>query len=117
MARNIYLPVHPRRLFKDHWCIFIPSAENLNVGTLIEMEGSAREGFSHAVSRLYDLKLSDRKPRTFLLGQVGDDQVHATPAGGHLVMYDLTPPDNVERCALSLPAPGPSMNPTATNAV
>ena len=117
MARDIVLVRYTAPPFKDHWAIFIPSAQNPKFGTLIQVEGDVRSGFHHNIRRNYDLKHTTRNVQTNLIGRVADKHVHSTPSQGTLVRDAPNTKDDCERVALSVPAPGPSMRPTAGNAV
>ena len=112
MPRDIYLVSYPSAPFKDHWAIFVPSAQRSDFGTLIQVEGDVRNGFRHGFRRNYNSKLSTRHPKLILLGRVADQHVHATPSTGALISENIVPVDNVEQAAFSEPPPGPSMNPT-----
>ena len=117
MTRNILLVAKLGALFKDHWTIFIPGVESPSFGTLIEVEGDVRSGFTHSLIRNYDLKAERRSVKVTLLGEVDDNHVHATPPSGIDLGNDTHPRDDVERIALAIAAPGPSMNTISGDAV
>jgi hypothetical protein len=52
-----------------------------------------------------------------VLGKAADNHVHAAPSSGAPARNDPNPRDDIERAALTIPAPGPSMNPTSGNTV
>jgi len=115
MGRQIYCLTYSSFPFKDHWSYFIPSVVNPRIGTKIHVEGSVRAGFNHEIVRNYNLDFTHRTIHLHLLGEVPDADVHDTPSSGPLTI-DTISRDNIERLALSVPAPGPSMNPTTGNA-
>ncbi|RMD41868.1 hypothetical protein DV735_g3284, partial [Chaetothyriales sp. CBS 134920] len=113
---TIVLIRYTRRLFKDHWAIFVPSASSQDVGTLIQVEGDVRAGFAHDMKRNYDIRNTRRNFHIDVIGTVEDRHVHSTPSSGELVRDARDAKDDIERAALSIPAPGPSMRPTQGNA-
>jgi len=117
MPRDIILVRYPAAPFKDHWAIFIPSTADPNFGTLIQVEGDVKNGFTHNIRRNYNTKATRRSIRQTVLAKVADKHVHATPSSGAQVRNDTNPRDDIERVALTIPAPGPSMNQTSGNAV
>lgn len=115
MSREVYLIRYPSHPFKDHWGLWIPSTTNEHVGTIIHVEGDVRNGFTHGVKRSYDLREDSRAKRFDLLGRVPAGHVHDdSSSDGEIETFDTDPRDDIERTALSIPAPGPSMN-SATN--
>lgn len=115
MTREIFLIRYLSYPFKHHWGFFIPSTTNPSVGTIIHVEGSVRASFEHQIKRNYDLTRTSRAFSQILLGRVEDRHVHIDQT--FEPSSDTSPRDDIENLALTVPAPDPSMNPIAENAV
>ena len=109
---EIWLCCERSRLFKGHWVIFIPSKARDGCGTAIHVEGTVKEGFQHGFKRLSCPPwLSDQKPVRLHLGNIKDAWIIPEaeyPADETTV--DIIPTNRLEKLALSVPAPGPSLN-------
>jgi hypothetical protein len=116
MPRPILLLRSPGFPFKDHWAIFVPSVQTPTFGTLLQVEGDVRWGFRHDVTRNFDTKSTENNGRSSdscklsLIGEVADKHVHDTPDSGELILGATDTKDDVERAAMAVEAPGPSMN-------
>lgn len=120
-------PIHILRTsappFKDHWGLWLPSSKDENIGTVIEVQGGVHSGFEHDITRNYNYAASNRPSRLTFLGNVEDVHVLDPPDGddgdgdGGVEVHDTQARDEVERCALSIPPPGPSMNSAERDAV
>ncbi|KAK7683407.1 hypothetical protein QCA50_013670 [Cerrena zonata] len=115
--RDIFLLVYRGALFNAHWAIWVPSATHNHVGTSIHVTGSLREGFVHEFKRNYNPKETGRSVEVLPLGHVRTDAIADFPYFEDIT-FDITPIDQLEREALSVPAPGPSMrSSTATGPI
>jgi hypothetical protein len=118
MPRPILLIRYPGFPFKDHWALFIPSVQTPTFGTLLQVEGDVRSGFRHDVIRNFDTKSTENNGRgsgsckLSFLGEVADKHVHDTPGSGDTIVgaTDTATKDDIERVAMGVEAPGPSMN-------
>lgn len=108
MARPIYLIVFHSPLFAAHWSLWIPSPKNSTIGKVSHVEGSPSAGFSHEFKRNYDISTESRKNSVIFLCQVDGDSV-VDAAGDGAYSTDATAVDVVERWALAVEAPGPSL--------
>lgn len=113
MSRPIYLIVYHSRPFPAHWAIWIPHKNEPSpegMGKVIQVEGNPSEGFSHEFKRNYDSSQDSRLHSVILLGTIDgsnilDSDTHANGKG----TTDVTAIDEVEKVALSVPAPRPSL--------
>ncbi|RDL39283.1 uncharacterized protein BP5553_03623 [Venustampulla echinocandica] len=109
--RPIYLVSYNNRLFPAHWGLWVPSyeaGEAGNMGKVIHVEGDARNGFVHGFKRNYDMATSERAKELVLLGWTDSVNVVGGDNYGPLVI-DTIATDVIERLALDVPAPGPSL--------
>ncbi|KZO94365.1 hypothetical protein CALVIDRAFT_556398 [Calocera viscosa TUFC12733] len=132
-TRPVYLIVYHSPLFPAHWALFLPNLTSTpsptppisssspppppvpevhKTGTVLNVAGSSFSGFAHEFKRNYDLEEDGRSYSLFLLdadidpGLVGDTR-------GEEPSVDAEGRDELERLALSVPAPGPSLQPGA----
>jgi len=110
MSRPVYLIIYHSPIFAAHWALWIPSY-NKNVigqsGKIINVQGSPSDGFVHEFERNYNLSAESRSHSLKLLGWVDPKSILDTACGDHSV--DNTPIDALERSALDIQAPGPSL--------
>lgn len=119
MSRPISLLIFPSPLFPAHWSLFIPSPTptTKSIGTRIHVHGDARAGFAHEFVRGYDVSRSTLGDKLVPLGVV-DEAVLAEGEGEGGQEYDgvqtetrdVDARNELERIALRVPAPGPSLN-------
>lgn len=106
---DLYLLCYiPSPLFHAHWSIFIPEQANYQRGTVINVRGDPLNGFVHEFERGYiPSEDPDKPPFMTRLGAARDTLVrphHYMEAG-----IDVVAHTELERLALSIPAPGPSL--------
>lgn len=98
----------PSPLFHAHWSIFIPYQANPRRGTVLDVRGDPLNGFVHEFERGYiPSEDPDKPPFMTKLGASRDTLVrshHYMEAG-----IDVIAHTELERLALSIPAPGPSL--------
>lgn len=109
MTREIYLVLYPSPLFLAHWGLFVPSAENSQLGKMIHVTGDVVNGFEHEFKRNYSLAKTTRRYNQILLATVDDKYVVDVPGDGSQ-SSDQAPADDIERKALTIPAPAKSLN-------
>lgn len=108
MARDILLVIYNRSLFKAHWAIYIPSLADRGVGKKIHVHGDVLNGFTLQFLRNYALRSETLAHQEVLIHQVEDEFV--LDGSGGEEHAGITPSDRIEEVALSVAAPGPSMN-------
>lgn len=116
--RTIYVLRYPAHLFAAHMALFVPHAGDDDVGKVLHATGDQRSGFVHEFKRNYSALDTARLPEKYALGSVHAGVVVDVVDDGALVI-DTEPVDahdEIERVALSVPAPGPSLR-TATGAL
>lgn len=111
--RKIWLCCHRSYLFAGHWLIFVPSLNAVDgCGTVINVQGNPKDGFRHEFERLNQPPwASDAGPSQLHLGNIRDAWVSPEarfPPDGATV--DTVPFNDLERLALEVPAPEPSLN-------
>lgn len=108
MTRDIFLVVYHSPLFAAHWSLWVPSAKDPAIGKIIHVTGDAITGFDHEFKRNYSFADTLRKYSLIHLSSVEDKHVVDTPGDGSLSL-DKDPVDDIERKALTVPAPGKSL--------
>jgi len=131
MSRSVYLIVYHSPLFPAHWALYIPNlphpvltttsdstsqvvegAQVRKVGKIVNVVGSVAAGFAHEFKRNYDLEEDGRGYSLFLLDERVDGAlVWDRAEEGETI--DAQAQDPFEVLALSVPAPGPSLNSAA----
>ena len=109
VPRPVYLIIYHSPIFAAHWALWIPSYEKEVIGKtgkIINVQGSPSEGFVHKYERNYDLSTETRSHSLKLLSWVDSKKVVDT-SGEYSV--DSTAIDVLERSALAIQAPGPSL--------
>ncbi|KAF1828171.1 hypothetical protein BDW02DRAFT_513043 [Decorospora gaudefroyi] len=114
--REIYILSYPSGTFKSHWALWIPRKHaNLQSlpeqkkgpqGMLIHVKGSLAAGFKHEFQRASYGPQSFERPWYKVLGRIREEHLTDGPTEG----TDSTAYNTVETLALSIPAPGPSLN-------
>lgn len=107
-ARPVYLIVYNSPLFAAHWSLFIPQLGSDTLGKLIHVTGDVREGFQHQFKRNYDLSETTHGYQRIALPSVAANHIVDVRGNGQR-SSDTTPHDDLERIALEVPAPGPSL--------
>lgn len=107
---DLYLLCYiPSPLFHAHWALFVPDQADPQRGTVINIRGDPLNGFDHEIQRDYvPSEDPDKPPFMTKLGSLEDTLVvrphRSLEAGKDAVAYT-----DLERLALSIPAPGPSL--------
>lgn len=110
--RPVYILSFRSPLFKSHWALWVPKADVVQIpggklpGTLIHVHGDLRDGFEHQFLRGNLGPKSKRGPRSAVLGYVHNKWLTNGPESGE----DMTAYNTLEQVALSVPAPGGSLN-------
>ncbi|RYP47732.1 hypothetical protein DL768_006268 [Monosporascus sp. mg162] len=76
-------------------------------GTRLHVTGDSRNGFAHDFDRDYDPDEDDRRPWVRAAGRTEERHVEGPPTPEGAGAYEAH--NRLERVALSIPAPGPSM--------
>ena len=105
--RTVYLLVYHSPLFPAHWGLWIPNAGSTTIGKTVHVFGDVANGFEHEFKRNYEPDGTNRRNSLIELAQVEDDHVVDSP--GEDFSVDTNPLDDVERVALSIPAPSKSL--------
>lgn len=108
MSRPAYLIVYHSPIFAAHWAMWIPAVEEgaeRSVGKILQVEGSASEGFTYDIVRNHDLDVCSRRKSLVPLCSV--DTVHVDDVEG----------DVLERLALSVPPPNASLRPAGDTVI
>jgi len=108
MTRDIHLIFYPSPLFPAHWGLWIPSVGNPQIGKMVHVVGDVATGFEHQFKRNYSLITTTRRYDLVLLAKVDDKHVVDVPGNGE-GSSDKNPADDIERKALTVPAPGKSL--------
>lgn len=109
---KIWLCCYRSYLYMGHWAIFVPRKANDGCGTVINVQGDVKEGFKHEFERLSDPPwMSAPGPIRFHLGNIKYSWIspEATYSPDETTV-DTTPANDLEKLALEVPAPGPSLN-------
>ncbi|RYP78257.1 hypothetical protein DL771_000734 [Monosporascus sp. 5C6A] len=117
--RTLYLLSYvPSPLFPAHWSMWVPyRGSDGSVGkrgTRLHVTGDSRNGFAHDFDRGYDPDEDDRCPWVRAAARIEERHVEdpPTPEGASACEAH----NRLERVALSIPAPGPSMRAASSNA-
>lgn len=120
MSRPVSILIFPSPLFPAHWSLFIPSIVTEAIGTRIHVHGNARSGFTHEFVRNYDIAPSTQGDKLVPLGWVDGRLLESNDGlgtsesaecnGGLTESRDVDAKNELERIALSVRAPGPSLN-------
>jgi len=109
MSRPVYLIIYHSPIFAAHWALWIPYYEEEvagKSGKIINVQGSPSEGFLHEFERNYDIAAETRRHSIRLLTWLDSKYIIDT-TGDYSV--DSTAIDFLERLALTIQAPGPSL--------
>lgn len=109
---KIWLCCYRSYLFAGHWLIYVPSKAHDGCGTVINVQGNAKEGFKHEFERLNRPPWSSAAgPARFHLGNIKDAWINPEAIYSlDEVTMDTNPFNNLERLALQVSAPAPSLN-------
>ncbi|RYP18540.1 hypothetical protein DL767_009814 [Monosporascus sp. MG133] len=118
--RTVYLLSYvPSPLFPAHWSMWVPYRGSdggvSKRGIRLHVTGDSRNGFAHDFDRAYDLDEDDRRPRVMAAGRIEERDVADPPTPEGASAYEAY--NRLERVALSIPAPRPSMRAASSNAV
>jgi hypothetical protein len=108
MTRTIYLLVYNSPLFPAHWSLWIPSADNPDIGKRLHAIGDASAGFEIAFERNYDLTTDTRHYQILPLARVLDSHLVDVEGNGD-PSTDQIAHDHIEDVVLSVSAPGRSL--------
>jgi hypothetical protein len=116
MSQDIFLLTYDSPLFPAHWSMWGPSdrlgpgGDHNPLGKVIQVVGDPREGFEHEFKRNEELEGTGCRYHQFLLASVPKAFVVDVVGDGSFTT-DKVAVDVIERCALSVPAPGKSLKP------
>jgi hypothetical protein len=116
MSQDIFLLTYDSPLFPAHWSMWVPSdrlgpgGDHNPLGKVIQVVGDPREGFEHEFKRNDELEGTGCRYHQFLLASVPKAFVVDVVGDGSFTT-DKVAVDGIERCALSVPAPGKSLKP------
>lgn len=108
MTRDIYLIVYHSPLFPAHWALWIPSANNSQIGKKLHVFGDVANGFEHEFQRNYNPFNDQLKHSLVLLAEVEEKNVVDVPGDGSQTS-DKNAMDDIERVALATLAPSKSL--------
>lgn len=94
--------------------MWVPNFTHSEIGTSIHVTGSLKEGFVHEFKRNYKPDDTGRSLQVLPLGHIPAAAIEDFPHSDEITL-DVTPIDQLEREALSVPAPGPSMRSASAN--
>lgn len=121
---DIYLLCYvPSPLFHAHWSVFVPNVGQLSPerGTVINVRGDPFKGFAHEFERGYVPSQDPEKPPLITkLASIDGSLVARCPGqrdGPVEVGTDVAPQNELERLALQVGAPGPSLGRRASQDV
>ncbi|KAB8261535.1 hypothetical protein BDV32DRAFT_121454 [Aspergillus pseudonomiae] len=107
--RTIYLvSFRPAPSQRAHFAIFVPSAIDPLIGSLIHVVGAPMAGFAHEFKRGYDPSLTTQPYEMWPIGQVDSSHIVDWPNGVRAT--DTNPKGDIEVAASQVPAPGISQN-------
>lgn len=117
IAANLYLLCFiPSPLFHAHWSIFLPHEADPRRGTVIHVRGDPLLGFVHEFERGYVPSENPDKP-PFMTKFATIKRTLVRPDGPLQPGKDTTAHNELERVALSIDAPGPSLGRKASKDV
>ncbi|KAG5290135.1 hypothetical protein I7I48_09664 [Histoplasma ohiense] len=93
---------------RAHFAIFIPSATNQGLGTLIHVIGAPMAGYQLEFKRNYSHALTQQPHTRYEIGQI--DSQYIVDAANDAPSKDSTPKGAVELAAGQVPPPGISQN-------
>lgn len=105
MPRPVYLTVYNSPLVPAHWALWVPRASPSNVRKRIHATGDARNGFTVAFERNYDIDATSRTYQLLALVQVLNHYAVDVTGDGSCTP-DQTAHDYLEQVAFRIPAPG-----------
>jgi hypothetical protein len=111
--RPVYTISYRSPVFPAHWALWIPSynAEAKatgNVGKMIYVEGDASAGFIHQFIRNYDISMTLGSKSVHFISWTDAANI-ADEANSRGLVNDKTATDIIEKLALDVAAPGPSL--------
>lgn len=95
---------------RAHFGIFVPSAANEGVGTLIQVLGAPMVGYSLEFKRNHCPDLTQRENSLFALGQVDSANIADCDSSTMKEFVDTTPNGNIEIAASEVQPPRISEN-------
>lgn len=110
--RPVYMIVYDSPMFKAHWTYFIFQENSETTGTAVHVVGDVRNGFQHQIKRNYNHSLSNARHRVINIGHVHSSHFSDVTGDGSFYI-DTVARNSFEQALLSVPAPGPSMNPAS----
>lgn len=93
---------------RAHFAIFVPSASDPDVGTLIHVVGAPMAGYQLEFKRNYSVALTQQPHTKYPIGQI--DSQHIVDNANNTRSSDSTPKGAIELTASQVPAPGISQN-------
>ncbi|KAL5358672.1 hypothetical protein BJX96DRAFT_146998 [Aspergillus floccosus] len=111
-SRTVYLvATRPSPSQRAHFAIFVPSATNPQIGSIINVVGAPMMGFIHEFKRGYNLATIDTPYETCPIGHVDSARVVDWP--DDCLATHTEPKGDIEIAASQIPAPRVSENFTA----
>ncbi|KZW00260.1 hypothetical protein EXIGLDRAFT_722311 [Exidia glandulosa HHB12029] len=113
--RALYVLRYPVHLFAAHMALFIPHAdsEQDDLGKVLHATGDQRSGFVREFKRNYSALDTARRPTRHVIGTIDAVFVLDVVGDGELLIEtdpaEADAQDEIERVALSVAAPGPSL--------
>lgn len=108
--RTIYLvSLRPSPRQRAHFAIWVPTAADPQVGSLINVVGAPVIGFSHEFKRGYDPTQTIQSCEMWPLGQVDSSHIVDFPIAGRVVV-EQNPRGDLEIAATQVRPPGISAN-------
>jgi hypothetical protein len=124
-SRPVYLVVYNSPMFPAHWSMWVPdydanTQETGHMGKRIHVTGDSRTGFVHEFERNCDMNQDERLKKEILLGWT--DKINVAERSGGTTLStdteatDTEATDTLEKWALAVPAPGPSLRNSSSSA-
>jgi hypothetical protein len=106
-TRTLYLARYPKVTGRAHLAIFVPSAADAEVGTLIHVVGAPMMGFQLVFKRNYPPHDPQEACQTVPIGEIDSAYIAEDPP--HITRsIDDAPKDRIEQVASQCPPPGVS---------
>jgi len=100
-------------LFEDHWGLWIPSAANPDIGTIIHVKGDSLKGFELEFKRNYNRTITSAIYIPYEIADVDPKYIVDTKGDGK-PFADTIAHDKIEQQALLIPAPPKSLKPAGS---
>ncbi|KAG8742175.1 hypothetical protein FRC10_001931 [Ceratobasidium sp. 414] len=107
--RSVYLLVFRSPVFPAHWALWIPRLDNPHVGKIISAVGDPSTGFVHEFQRNFSPASPSSMLPVLLCSTVESNHIVDGELGQEPTT-DANAIDSLEDMALTVPAPGKSLN-------